>query len=128
MARYRAKKKLQIECLPEAAESVVVAVSDSGGQVQTVQFQLQDSKYRKYTNEALSSAMKRARNKAEHIAAVEGAVLGEVQEVNLKLAEVNSGMDTIVEDALASNHDTNLHPTPITVSERVETVYELETE
>ncbi len=124
---FQARRKLQIECSPEAVESVVVAVTDSGGRIQTVQFRLKESIYRKSTHEALSSAMKRARDKAEHIAAVEGAVLGAVQEVNVQPLKTNSGMDMIVEDALAS-HDTNLHPSPITVSKRVEAVYQLESE
>lgn len=121
-AQYRAIERLHIDCVPETAESIVVEVTDAGGTVQTVQFKLHADVHQQLQNKALTAAMERAREKAECIAAAEGVAVGKVQQVTT--SEESSGMESIVDEALASS-DVDLHPTPITVSERVEVVYEL---
>jgi len=120
---FQATERLHIDCLPETAESVVVDVATAGGQVRSVQFHLHEDKHRELQNEAIGSAMERAREKAEQIASAEGLALGEIREATIK--EVHTGFDGIVDEALAQSADMNLHPDPITVSEGVEVVYEL---
>lgn len=109
--------------MPETAEAVVVEVTDAGGTVHTIQFKLHEDVHRQLQNKALTTAMERAREKAKHIAAAEGLVVGEVQEVTTR--EVSSGMESIVDEALAASPDTDLHPAPVAVSESVKVIYEL---
>jgi uncharacterized protein YggE len=122
-APFQATERLHIECLPETAEAVVVDVTNAGGQIQSVQFHLHENKHQELQNEAIRSAMERAREKAEQIASAEGLALAGIQEATTR--EVSTGLESIADEAFASGPDTNLHPTPITVSERVEVVYEL---
>ena len=70
-APFQAKERLHIECVPAKAESVVVDVTEAGGQIQSVQFHLHEDKHRELQNKAISSAMERAREKAEQMAASE---------------------------------------------------------
>ena len=42
--------------------------------------------------------------------------------------DVSPGLDSIVDEALASSTEVDLHPAPITVSESVEVVYEVSEE
>ncbi len=123
---YRATEKLVIDCVPETAERVFVEVTDAGGTVKTVQFHLREDVHRRLQDEALTEAVERSREKAEQIAAAEGRQVAEVREVTT--GEMNLGMESIVDEALGSNPETNLQPTPITVSETVEVVYTLERE
>jgi uncharacterized protein YggE len=125
-APFQAIERLHIDCVPENAESVVIDITNSGGQIQTVQFQLHEDMRRELQNKAISSAMERAREKAEQMAAAEGLAVAEVQEAMTK--EVSTGFESLVDEALASSPDADLHPTPITVSEGVEVVYELSEE
>ncbi|SDK14125.1 Uncharacterized conserved protein YggE, contains kinase-interacting SIMPL domain [Halovenus aranensis] len=125
-APVQATEQLHIDCLPENAESVVVDVTNAGGQIQTVQFQFHEDKRRELQNKAINSAMERAREKAEQMAAAEGLAVAELQEATTK--DVSTGIESIVDEALASSPDTDLHPAPITVSEGVEVVYELSEE
>lgn len=122
-APFQATERLHIDCLPENAESVVVDVTNAGGQIQTVQFHLHEDKHQELQNKAIRSAMERAREKAEQIASAEGLALAEIQDATSK--EVSTGFESIVDEALASSSDMDLHPAPITVSEGVEVVYEL---
>lgn len=126
-ARYQATGQLRIKCVPETAESVVVDVTDAGGTVETIQFQIHDQVRRQLQDDALTAAMERARQKAEQLAAVENLVVGAVQNVITQDADGATGMEGLVEDALDAP-DADLSPTPITVSERVEVVYELREE
>ena len=119
-APFEATERLHIDCVPENAESVVLDVTNAGGQIQNVQFQLHQEKRRELQNNAISSAMEHAREKAEQMAAAEGLTVARVQEATTK--DVSTGFDSIVDEALASNPDTNMHPAPITVSEGVEVV------
>jgi uncharacterized protein YggE len=125
-APFQATERLHIDCLPENAESVVVDVTNAGGQIQTVQFQLHEDKRRELQDKAINSAMERAREKAEQMAAAEGLAVAEMQEA--ATTDVSTGFESIVDEALASSPDTDLRPTPITISEGVEVVYELSEE
>lgn len=122
-AQFQATERLHVECVPETAESIVVEVTDAGGTVQSVQFEVYETVYRRLRQEALTAAMERAREKAECIARAEGLTVGEIRDATTR--EVSTGMEGIVDEALASNPETDLHPAPITVSEGVEVVYEL---
>jgi uncharacterized protein YggE len=125
-AQYQATERLHVECVPETAEPVVVEVTDAGGTVQTVTFQVHDQIRRQLQDEALAAAMERAREKASRLAAVEGLAVSDVKSITTR--EVSTGMDSIVEEALEGSPDTDLSPPPITVSEAVEVVYELTAE
>lgn len=120
---FQATERLEIECVPEHAESVVVDVTSAGGTVQNVKFYLHENRLQKLQDEALSIATERARKKAERIAAAEDLTVAEVQELTTK--QVNRDMKSIVDDALASPPDTDVHPSPIVISERVEVVYKV---
>jgi len=125
-APFQATARLHIDCLPENAESVVVDVTNAGGQIQTVQFQFHENKRRELQDKAIKSAMERAREKAEQMAAAEGLTVAEMQEA--ATTDVSTGFESIVDEALDSSPDTDLHPAPITVSEGIEAVYELSEE
>ncbi|RQG95536.1 SIMPL domain-containing protein [Natrarchaeobius chitinivorans] len=122
-AAYQATEHLHIECVPEAAEEVVVEVTDAGGTVRTVQFSLHEEVHRQLQNEALTGAMERAQEKAELIAATDGLYLAGIQ--NVTTNDVGTGMESIVDEALASGPDTDVCPNPITISESVEVTHEL---
>lgn len=125
-APFQATERLQVDCVPENAESVVIDVADAGGRVETVEFQLHEDSHQDLQNRAINSAMKRARQKAEHMAAAEGLTVAEIQEATTK--EVSTGFESIVDEALASGPDAELHPAPMAVSERVEVKYTLQEE
>ena len=125
-ASFQASERLNIDCLSENAESVVVDVTNAGGKIQAVQFQLHEDNRRELQNKAISSAMERARRKAEQMVAAESLAVAEMQEATTK--DVSTGFESIVDEALASSPDTDLHPAPITVSEGVKAVYELSEE
>jgi uncharacterized protein YggE len=122
-AAYQATERLHIDCVPETAEEVVVEVTDANGTIPNVQFYLHEDVHRRLQNEALTAAMERSREKANLIAATEGLDVAGVQDVATK--DASTGMESIVDEALASGSDTDLHPEPITVSESVEVTYEL---
>lgn len=125
-ALFQATERLHIDCVPKTTESVVVSVTNAGGRIQNVEFQLHEDTRRELQNEAICSAMVRAREKAEQIAAAEGLALVGVQEAATK--EVSTGLESVVDEALAANPDTNFQPAPITVSAGVDVVYELSQE
>lgn len=120
-APFQATERLHIECVPETAESVVVDVTNAGGQIQSVEFHLHEDKRRELQNEALSSAMERAREKAERMAAAEGLTVTGMQEATT--TNVGTGFESIVDDALASDPDSGLQPAPMTIAANVEVVY-----
>lgn len=122
-AAYRATRRLHVECTPETAANVVAEATDAGGTVRGVEFHVHEDVRRELQDDALAAAMERARRKAERMAAVEGLRVAGVREVSTK--HVDEGMESIVDDALAAGSDLDLQPTPITVAERVEVVYEL---
>ncbi|MFC7076106.1 SIMPL domain-containing protein [Haloarcula halophila] len=121
-APFEATERFRIECVPDHAESVVIDVTNAGGQIQTVQFQLHEATRRSLQTDALETAMDHAREKAERIAAAEGLTVTAMHEATTN--DVSSGFESIVDEALASSRDVDLHPAPITVSESVEVVYD----
>lgn len=125
-ASFQATERINVNCVPETVESVVIDIINAGGQIQSVRFQIHEAKHQELQNEALSSAMERARKKAEQIAAVESVTVAKIQQATMK--DVSTGFESIVDEALASNSGTNLHPTPVTISEGVEVVYEISEE
>jgi len=120
---YQATERLHIDCVPDTAEEVAVEVTDARGTIRNVQFYLHEDIHRKLQNEALTAAMERSREKAEQMAATEGLAVAGVQDV--ATTDGSTGMENIVDEALGSGSDTDLHPEPITVSESVEVTYEL---
>lgn len=122
-APYLAEEKLHVDCTPERAEDVVVAVTEAGGTVQDVRFELHDAVRRELEDEALAAAMERAREKAERVAAAEGLAVSAVREVTT--GNGDEGMQPIAEEALAGIPATDFRPDPIAVTATVEAVYEL---
>ena len=122
-AAYQATERFHIDCVPETAEEVVVEVTDALGTIRNVQFYLHEEVHRRLQNEALTAAMERSREKADLIAATERLDVAGVQDVATK--DASTGMESIVDEALASGCDTDLHPERISVSESVEVTYEL---
>ncbi len=121
--QFQATERLHIDCVPETAADIVVDVVDAGGTVQSVQFELHPERHRECQDAALSAAMDRARHKAERIAAAEGLSVGDVQTVTA--GELETGMGTLVDEALAAHSTSDMQPTPIAVTEDVKVVYEL---
>lgn len=120
---YQAKEYFEITCLPDKVEPAVTAVTTAGGAVQTIHFHLREDTHQTLQDEALTQAAERAREKAEVIASAEGLAVADVQ--TMTTDHPTPGMDSIVDKALASDSETDVHPTPITVSEKVEAKYEL---
>lgn len=120
---FQATEKLHVDCAPETAETVVVDVADAGAEVQNVQFQLTPESHDTLTNEALTAAMERSREKAERLAAAEGLAVAGVLDV--RTVDADPGFDGIVEEALEFGDEANLHPEPMLVSAGVEVSYEL---
>lgn len=122
---YRATERLVVECPPETAGDVVTAATDAGGTVPDVAFHLHEDVRRSLEAEALDAAMERAREKAKRLATAEGATLAGVREVTT--TDGCCGMESIVDEALAGGADSDFRPGPITVTETVEVVYEIDT-
>lgn len=122
-APYRAIERLDVTCDPEVVEPIVVAVTDAGGSVRTVQFHLRENAAHRLQDEALVDAMERAREKAEQLATAEGLTVGDVRDVTVE--DMMTGMESIVDEALATGGDADLHPGLVSVSETVTVVYEL---
>lgn len=121
---YEASERLEVDCTPDTVEEVVVCATDAGATVPVGSHSLTEGRERDLQDEALTAATERAREKAACIAAAEGLSVGRVRRVETR--EVSTGMDSIVEDALANNRQSSIQPTPVTVSAAVEAVYELE--
>lgn len=122
-SQFQAVVALEIDCVPETARDVVEQVIDAGGTVQGVKFELDGATREQLETEALSAAMAQARQNAETIAAAEDLTVGAVRDVSTTGSD--SGMDDIVDEALAVTDKTNLEPTPIAVTRSVTVEYEL---
>lgn len=122
-APYRAVERLRVDCAPGVAREVVVAATDAGGTVSTVEFDLRENTRRRVEEDALDAAMERAREKAQRLASAEGLAVGGVREVTSR--EDEPGTSSIVDEALAAGGDIELRPEPVVVSETVAVVYEL---
>lgn len=122
-AAYWALRTFHVDCVAETAGAVVVAATDAGGRIESVDFDLHEGMTRRLRDEALEAAMEHARRKADRIAAAEGLTVGDVASV----ATVDEETDTpsIVDEALIGGHEADFEPDPIVVSETVEVTYEL---
>lgn len=123
-AEYWARERLEIDCVPETAESIVIEATDAGGTVKSIEFDLHEDVYHELSDRALSEAMARAREKAERIAAAEDLVVGRVLDVTT--TDTDTGMESLLDEAISSDPGTDIHPTPLEVVETVEVIYELE--
>lgn len=123
-ARYRATERLVVDCVPETVGDVFVEATDAGATVEKVEFHLHEAVRRKLRDEALEAATKRARGKAERIAAVEELAVTEVREI--REGETSTGMQGFVDGALDFAPDTDFQPSPVAITETVEVEFELE--
>jgi uncharacterized protein YggE len=121
-APVQATEHFHIDCLPETAADVIVEVADAGASVTDIQFHLHDDVRQDLQNDALRAAMTRARDKAEQMAAAEGLTVGNVQQAAIQ----DTGMESIVDEALAMAPDKELQPDPIGVTQEVEVTYALD--
>lgn len=122
-AEYHATERLTIECQPDAVEAVVLDITEVGGTVQSVEFGLRTDVHNRLQDETLTAAMDRARTKAERMAAAEGRDIAGIE--GISTADIISGMDDIVDEALDESYDADFSPSPVTVAESVEVVYQL---
>lgn len=120
-ADFRAVEEFQVRCDPETVADAVVEITDSGGTIQTVRYQLTDATRKRTEDEALDAAMQRAKEKAENIATVEGLAVGETETITTK--RMAAGREAIVDDAWDSSE--SLYPAPVVVAETVEVTYGL---
>jgi uncharacterized protein YggE len=125
-ARYQSTEKLQIACAAETAEDVVMEVADAGGRVQMVEFRVHEDLSQELREEALVAATKKARRKADGIAAAEGLSITHIEEITT--GEASSEMGSIVDTALESYENENFYPAPVTISESITVTYALESE
>ena len=123
---FQATERLQIDCVPDTVEDIVVEVTEAGGTIQSVQFYFDEEVVRQLQNEVLTAAMERAQERAELIAATEGLELTEVQNVTAK--GMDDGMESIIDLALDYDYDTDICPKPVSISESVEVTYEFTVE
>lgn len=122
---YRGRRRLEVDCSPRAVAEVGRTVIDAGGGISLVEFGLPEERLRSLREEAVATATEHARHRAERIAAVEGATVGAVRSISPTAVD---GMSGLVEEALAFDPDDELQPSPITVTEEVEVVYDLAVE
>lgn len=120
-APFQATASLAIACSPDAAEQVVVEVTDGGGTVRGVEFELHEERRRALRDDALAAATERAREKAERVAAAEGLSITGVEAVSTTDGE--DGFDSIVDEALEMGSETGVQPTPVEVVETVDAEY-----
>jgi len=121
-AEYQATECLYVECVPETVDQIVDEVTDAGGSIKSVEFELHDSTRQELHEDALSAAMEQARAKATQIAAAEGLEVAGVQRVttvDVPVAGTHGGdlLGSVLED------QKNAVPKPIPVAGSVEVVY-----
>jgi uncharacterized protein YggE len=121
-AAYQATERLVVDCVPETVETAVVEATDAGGTVTDVEFRLRDDVRQRLEGEALEAAIKRARRKAERVAAAEGLAVTGVREVRTDDGETGTG--SLVDQAIGASPDHDVHPSPVVVSAGVEVVYD----
>lgn len=122
-ARFQATEQFRIRTQPSNVATLITEITDAGGSIETLQYQLTVETRTSLEDEVLAAAMKRARQKADSLAAAEALSVGGVVEIETKT--VTTGHHATVETAWESAP--NLHPAPITVAETVEVMYELTT-
>lgn len=122
--QYRATERFVVDCVPETVGDVFVEATDAGGEVQSIDFHLHETVRQELRDAALEAATKRAREKAERIAAVEDLIVTEVREV--RAGETNTGMQGLVDEALDFSPDTDFEPSPVAITEAVEVAFELD--
>ena len=120
-AECRAVEEFQLRCEPASVADVVVEITDSGGTIQAVEYQLTDTSRAGAEDEAREAAIDRAHEKATTIAAETGVAVGEPQAATTK--RVATGQEAGADDAWGSSD--SLHPAPIAVAEAVEVSYAL---
>lgn len=120
--RYQATDSLRIDCVPGTAGAAVVSVADAGATVQSVEFHFHQERRQELESAALTAATRRARERAEGIAAAEGLAVGDLLEATTVDSDPG-GFESIVDDALGP--DADIEPTPIAVTQTVEATFEL---
>lgn len=120
-AEYHATERLTIECRPAQVEDIVMDVTDVGGTIQSVEFGLRTDTHHRLQDAALTAATERARSKAERIATAEGLDIVGIERIST--ADVISGMDDLVDEALDESYTADFSPSPVTIAESVEVVY-----
>lgn len=101
-------------------------ITDAGGTIQKVEFELHDSTCRSLHDAALTAATERTRKKASRIASVEGLEIEEVKKVTS--VDVTGGEDNGLGGLFASvigDYEASLIPKPIEVAGTVKLVYGL---
>lgn len=113
---FLGRERMEVVCDPTTAEEVVLRVTDAGGRVESVQFQLHEEVRQEAENEA---AMANARRKAERVAAAESRTIQQLDEITVQGDP--DGFDDIVDEAL--DGDADLAPSPIPVTQTLTAEY-----
>lgn len=120
---YVARLELVIQCTPAAVEDVVVEVTDLGGTIDEIKFQVREEVRTTLQDEALTSAVQRARDKANTIASEEGLVVTQVLTVTTDSRD--DEMDEILYSDFENSNGLKLHPDPVRIEENVEVEFGL---
>ncbi|MFP9191209.1 SIMPL domain-containing protein [Natrialbaceae archaeon A-CW1-1] len=121
--QYRVTMNLRVDCSPETASTIALTAIDVGASNVDVQFALDEETTRELRKEAVSAATARARSIAEQIADSEGILVGSVLDITTTSSE--TGFESIVDDALEFDPDSDFQPSPIPITERIEAVFEV---
>lgn len=127
-AEYHATEHLYVECVPEIAGQIVTEVTEAGGTIESVRFELHASTRQSLHDAALTAAMERAREKATCMAAVEGLEIDGVERVTTADGTVDENSELNLFGGSFVEDDANMVPKPIAVAGAVKVVYALSEE
>ncbi|WP_254807894.1 SIMPL domain-containing protein [Natronosalvus amylolyticus] len=123
---FRATRRLQVDCAPATASKIAETAIDAGATTVDVRFALGEEKTQQLRSQAVATATERARSLAAHIAECEGVSIGPVRTVTTTTSE--QGFQSLVDEALEFDPESDFQPSPIRISERVEAVFEISDE
>lgn len=121
-ADYLATEAVVVDYVPDGIAEAVVAATDAGARVDTVDVGLHESRREELSAAALRAATADARRRAETIAAAEGHSVGAVRDVS---TQDPAGMESIVEEALDEPPEFDFQPDPVAVSAEVRATFDL---
>ena len=121
---FTARQTIEVTAMPDEAASVVIAATDAGASVSSVQFDLTDETRKRLYDEAVVEAATAARRTASQIASAEDATVGPVRDVR---TVDPTGMASVIDSALEAgpNNAFEFHPGPVTVEAQVEMTFDL---
>ncbi|MCU4744390.1 SIMPL domain-containing protein [Halobacteria archaeon AArc-xg1-1] len=122
---YRGVETIVVDVTPDRVEDVVLTGTDAGASVFDIHAKLTARQCAELRTEALAEATRNARESAKAIASTKGVELGAVRQVS---EEGPSGLDGIVDEALAAGESHNLEPAPISIETSITATFEISTQ